>query len=136
MDEKIVFRAEIEFRGTIAEFRKLQASLEKLPITGRVAEWLPGHDEAGCWPLHVGKILPIKELEEVLAGKPRVRIRPFPGGLRVPHFHIKDEVVLVERKEFKKILGEAARELAGRLAEKAGYAETIGAIRNLVPGAK
>ena len=77
-----------------------------------------------------------KVLKKLIINKPRIRIEPIPGGLRVPHFHINDKVVLVDRIEFKEVIGEVAKELTGRPAEKAEYTETVGAICNLVPGAK
>jgi hypothetical protein len=111
------------------------ASLRELPIIIRVREWPPGHTNAGCWPINI-KDLRIREFDKFIKGKPRIRIAPFPGGLRVPHFHIGDEVVFVTQEEFKEVVGQVAKELAEQLAVKANYIDTVGAIRNLVPDAK
>jgi hypothetical protein len=111
------------------------ASLRELPIIVRVREWPVGHTNAGCWPVPI-KDLNIRTLDKYIKGKARIRIKPFPGGLRVPHFHIDDDVVFVTHEEFKEAVGEIAKELAGNLALKAEYIDTVGAIRGLVPGSK
>lgn len=131
-----MYRAEIEFVArSIDEFEKIVASLVELPITVRVREWPIGHTIAGCWPIPIDHLrLPI--FEKIVKNKPKIVIRPLPGGIRIPHLHVMDKVVLVDRKEFKQVIGEVAKELAGKLSEKAEYIETVGAIRNLVPGAK
>lgn len=134
MDDKIMFRAEIEFAGPIAEFEKVAAALAELPVRVRPPEWPPGHTTAGCWPIPPEKLLSKKVLERVTEGMPRIVIRPIPGGIRDPHLHIGDEAVLVDRLRFKEVVGQVAMELAGRLAQRAEYAETVGAIRNLMPG--
>ena len=132
MDDKIIFRTEIEFAGPIAEFEKVAAALAELPVRVR-AEWPPGHT-AGCWPIPPEKLLSKKVLERVTEGMPRIVIRPIPGGIRDPHLHIGDEAVLVDRLRFKEVVGQVAMELAGRLAQRAEYAETVGASLNLMPG--
>lgn len=135
MDEKITFRTEIEFKGSIPEFEKVVASLAELPIRVRV-EWPPDHT-AGCWPIGPEEILSPRVLGKVTEGMARIKIvRGIKGGIRDPHLHIKDEVVLLDRTRFKEFVGQVAMELGGRLAERAEYVETVGAIRNLVPGAK
>ena len=133
MDDKIIFRTEIEFAGPIAEFEKVAAALAELPVRVR-AEWPPGHT-AGCWPIGPEELLSKKVLERVTEGMARIKIiKGIAGGIRDPHLHIGDEAVLVDRLRFKEVVGQVAMELAGRLAQRAEYAETVGAIRNLMPG--
>ncbi len=135
MGDKITFKTEIEFKGSIAEFEKVAAALVELPIRIRV-EWPPGHT-AGCWPIGPEELLSKKVLEKVTEGMPRIKIiKGIPGGIRDPHLHIENEVALLDRARFKEVVGQVAMELAGRLAERAEYVETVGAIRNLVPGAR
>ena len=133
MDKTITFRTEIEFKGSIAEFEKVAAALVELPIRVRV-EWPICHT-AGCWDIAPEELLSKKVLERVTEGMARFKIiRGIPGGIRDPHLHIRDEVVLLDRARFKEVVGQVAMELAGRLAERAEYTETVGAIRNLMPG--
>lgn len=137
MNEKITFRTEIEFKGSIEEFEKVAAALVELPIRIRV-EWPPGHT-AGCWPIAPEELLSKKVLDRVTEAMPRIKaeiIRGIRGGIRDPHLHIKNEVMILNRVRFKEVVGQVAMELAGRLAERADYTETVGAIRNLVPGVK
>ena len=131
MDDKITLRTEIEFRGSVAEFEKVAATLAELPIGIRV-EWPPDHT-AGCWPIGPEEILSQKILGKLTDNMPRVKIvRGIKGGIRDPHLHVKDELVLLDRARFKEAVGQVAMELGGRLAERLEYVETVGAIRNMV----
>ena len=136
MNKAITFRTEIEYRGSAEEFGKVAAALVELPIRIRI-EWPPGH-LAGCWPIPIGEILSDRILENIIEDMPRINakiIQGIPGGIRDPHLHLRDEVVLLDKNKFKELAGQVAQELTERLADKAGYTETVGAIRNLVPGA-
>ena len=87
MDEKITFRTEIEFKGSLSEFEKVATSLAEQPIRIRV-EWPPDHT-AGCWPIGPEQLLDKKVLEKVTEGMPRIKIiKGIPGGIRDPHLHI------------------------------------------------
>lgn len=132
MNEKITFRTEVEFIGSTAEFEKVAAALIELPIRIRV-EWAPCHT-AGCWPVPPFRLLSKKAIERVTEGMPRIIIKDIAGGIRDPHLHIGEEAVLLDRAKFKELVGQVAMELGGRLAERAEYTETVGAIRNLMPG--
>ena len=135
MDDNITFRTEIEFKGPIAEFEKVAVALAELPIRIRV-EWPPDHT-AGCWPIGPEEIINPKILGKVTEGMRRIKIvRGIKGGIRDPHLHLKDEVVLLDRTRFKEVVGHVAMELGGRLAERSEYVETVGAIRHLVPPAR
>lgn len=134
-NKKITFRTEIEFKGSIEEFEKVAAALVKLPISIRV-EWPPEH-RAGCWPIAPERILTKEMLNKVIEDMPRLKIiRPFPGGIRHPHLHVKNEVILIDKARFKEVVGQIAMELAGKVAERAEYTEVVGAIRNLAAGTK
>ena len=48
------------------------------------------------------------------------------GGIRTPHLHLGDEVVLVDRNHFKSLLGQVAREVfEQRAASRQDYEEII-----------
>jgi hypothetical protein len=136
MNKTITFKTEIEFRGSAEEFGKVAAALVELPIRIRV-EWPPGH-LAGCWPVLINEVINDSILDKITEGMPRISAKinqGIPGGIRDPHLHLRDEVVLLDKNRFKQLAGQVAQELTERLADKAGYTETVGAIRNLVPGA-
>jgi hypothetical protein len=136
MKETITFRTEIEFQGSIQEFGKVVAVLKESPLLIR-AEWPPEHT-AGCWPTPLAEIVSGRVLDNAIEGMPRISadiIQGIRGGIREPHLHVGDEVVLLDRARFKEVVRQAATELAGGLAEKADYSEVVGAIRNLAPTA-
>lgn len=133
-DQRITFRTEIEFKGSTEEFEKVATALARLPIRLRV-EWPPDHT-AGCWPIGPEQIISKQVLDKVIEGMPQLKIiRDIRGGIRNPHLHVKDQVVLLDRARFKEVVGQVAMELAGRIAERAEYTEAVGAIRNLAPRA-
>jgi hypothetical protein len=132
MPDEITFRTEIEFVGSADEFGKVVASLKGLPIRLR-SEWPPDH-LAGCWPLPPFEIIGDDILEKIIKGKPRLGpgiINGIRGGIRDPHLHVGDEVVMIDRKAFKEVVGRVAMELAGKLSEKGEYVETLNAVRTL-----
>lgn len=131
--KEITFRTEIEFKGSIAEFQQLSTDLVKLPVRLR-AEWPPTHT-AGCWPVAPERIIDGGLLEKITSDQPRVKIlKDIYGGIRNPHFHIKDEIVLLARDRFQELVKNVAGELAVQIAAKADYAETLGAIQDLAKG--
>lgn len=130
-DREITFRTEIAFKGSIAEFQKVAAVLKDQPIDMRV-EWPPDHT-MGCWPIEPQKLIGGEILEKVVKGMPRFKlVKSIDGGIRDPHLHIGDEIVLLGREQFKDLVEQVAMRLAGDLAAVADHAETVGAIRNLV----
>jgi ABC-type siderophore export system fused ATPase/permease subunit len=52
---------------------------------------------------------------------PRLRINEgIRGGIRNPHFHVADEIVLLDDGRFKELVGQVAKELAKDLLEEEG----------------
>lgn len=131
-DREIVFGTEIKFKGKIGEFEKVAVALGELPIRIRV-ECPKGHN-AGCWPIPPMKLVDPERIERIIEGQPRIVIKGIEGGIRDPHFHVEDEIVLLDRKRFQELVKGVAGKLAEKFAEKANYAETLGAIRNLAKG--
>jgi hypothetical protein len=131
MEKEITFRTEIEFKGSLKQFEQVAATLVKLPIRIRV-EWPPEHN-AGCWPVPIENILSKQILDAIVEGiEPLKVIKPFPGGIRDPHLHVGGKIVLINRDKFREVVGKAAMEIAGKIAEMSEYPQAIGAIRNLV----
>lgn len=100
----------------------------------RIGEiWPEPHPTMGCWPIRPLELLGAEMVETVTKNMPRFKlVKGIEGGIRDPHLHIRDEVVLLGREQFRKLVGQVAMRLAGDLAAVADHAETVGAIRNLV----
>lgn len=131
MKKEITFRTEIEFKGSAEEFAEMAEVLVKLPVRLRV-EWPPGHI-AGCWPVAIEKLLSRQALNKIAEGMPKIKIvKGINGGMRDPHLHLGDEIALLSREKFKELVGKAAMEIAGLLADKAEYVQAIGTIRSMV----
>lgn len=61
-------------------------------------------------------------------------IKEIPGGIRTPHFHVRDQLVLLDRSQFVKFVADMAQELGKRRAEQIGdYIEVMDAVGRLAP---
>ncbi len=133
MDNNLTFRTEIEFKGTFEEFEKVAAVLTDLPIRIRVE--FPPDKTAGCWIVSPMEILPIKFINKITENMPRIKVlKGLCGGIRDPHLHFKDEIVMIDRGRFVELVGSVAHEMAGKLAARGEYTEVLNAIRGLGPG--
>ena len=122
MEDVFEWKAEIKFKGTAADFVRLAESIAELPIGIHIPEWArrPRH-LAGCMPVPVDVLLGEENLKKIIEGMPRVRInyiRDIYGGIRTPHLHLKDDVVLLDRARFKTVVAQVAHELASRRVER------------------
>jgi hypothetical protein len=135
--EPIEFEAKISFKGSPADFEKVAASLQKLKATAKVnieldqtrglmIETVPLPESAikEITFETVIKHVPFpgypppewfgKDLFERL-GKdmPRLKInKDIWGGMRNPHFHIGNEIVLLDQGRFKQFIGEVAAKIS------------------------
>ena len=94
------------------------------------------HHFAGCMPIPIDTFLDEDRLGKIAEDMPRIKIeyiRDIRGGMRTPHFHWGEEIVILDRARLKAIVGQVARELAGRRAEEvAGYIHVMQPVGNLV----
>jgi hypothetical protein len=121
MKDTFVWKAEIKFSGTAEEFNKLTTALEKLPAEFEIPEWhfRPCHF-AGCMAVPVELLLEEAQLKELAKGMRQMKIKflkDIEGGIRTAHFHLGDQVVLLDRARFKEYVAIVAKELGGRRAE-------------------
>lgn len=146
--KRIQFQATIEFEGSIEEYRRLMGDLESMADYGlKIGTWpTPEHPtetmKIGTYKLPEGPypgIFPFARLFtiEYLMGQtvdmPRLTlIKDIWGGIRNPHLHLGDEIVLLDRDTFKDIVQETAARLTEGLAENAEYNEVADAITHLV----
>ena len=122
MSEHIIWQAEVKFKGTPAEFSKLAAVLEDLPVEVIIPEWQDRpHHLAGCMPLPLSKLISEDILKRIIKEAPAIDIRfirDIYGGIRVPHVHLdENRIALLNREQFKQVAGEVARNLAMMRAE-------------------
>jgi hypothetical protein len=111
----------VRLRGSHEELKKAVAVFDRYSQI-EVLPWRPD----GGWPLPLAQIVGEKLLEKYLKRGKRVeRLDPFPGGEVVPHFHFRDDVIVLERSEFKKLVGEVATKLATDLVDKVDYNKTV-----------
>jgi hypothetical protein len=122
MNDQFEWKAEITFKGTAEEFNEMSASLGEVLKAKYVAVSIPGVK----WPDTSGGRFPFPrpfpdEFSErmnrakITDGMPEVSIKYLKdicGGIRTPHYHVGDKVVLLDRARFKVLVGELARELA------------------------
>jgi hypothetical protein len=117
--DKFTWRGTIEFSGTAEEFNRLSAVLKRHQIGVTISELDKRRTtrELGGAPSAINKLLLEQFLQELVAGQPRLSLKfnwDFPGGMRTPHLHLADGVVLLDRERFKAYVGA----LAGALAEQ------------------
>jgi len=135
MDDKLTFRTEIEFKGTFAEFEKVAAVLVELPI--RIRCEFPPDKTAGCWPIAPMELLSKRFIDKITDKMPRLKVlKGLCGGIRDPHLHFVEDIVMIDRVRFKELVGNVAHEMAGNLAARGEYTEVLNAIRGLGPGIK
>lgn len=61
----------------------------------------------------ITKLLTKEMLNKLVKGMPKVRIiKDINGGMRNPHLHVGNEVVLLDRAKFKELVGQVAAEMA------------------------
>jgi len=110
------------------------AVLKEWPLVLR-AEWPPDH-LAGCWPKPISEIVDARVLAKATEGMPMISadiIQGIRGGIREPHLHVGDEVVLLDRARFKEVVRAATTTLADEFVEVADYVQTVDAVRSFVP---
>lgn len=69
----------------------------------------------------VTKLLSRELLDKIAKDMPRFKIiKNIDGGIRNPHLHVENEVVLLDKARFKEVVGQVAMELAKDLLKKRG----------------
>jgi hypothetical protein len=143
MENEIDFKISIAFKGSKEEFEKVAEDIAKLQLNKSVAiETVPLPEKQpiefdgisiGTWPSPevvirkpkppkplpgiqpIARLLNSKTQNKIIQGLPRVRIDGINGGIRNPHLHVKDEIVLLDKERFKEFVGNVARELSNRM---------------------
>ncbi len=137
MEKRFKWKGELSFEGTAKDFAKLAAVLDSHPVQVAIPEWRlikKGH-LAGCNRIAVDALLRAKIVKEIITDQPRFKatfIKDIRGGIRSPHIHLGDEIVLLNRDRFKMMAGEVASKLASARADKySDYISVIGSVNAL-----
>ena len=120
----ITWKAKVEFVGEIGQFVKLAEALSAAQAVidiGTVV--IPDINRGYVAP----RFIDTAHFREVLNQESVQRIPSLiNGGIRTPHFHIGKEIALVDRDQFKTILGEVARDVfEHRALQKEDYMDVI-----------
>lgn len=141
MSNTFTWKGEITFTGTAQEFARLGTALDQLAaaVEVKVADGLlwpprprpwPGFPPPPWW-----KKFPQDRLNKLIEGSPRYQvkfIKDFPGGIRDPHLHLENEVVFLNREQFKVLVGEVAAALAVERADlMADYIDVMAPVNAL-----
>ncbi len=119
MSATLKWKAEVTFEGTMEQFQAFKAAIEKQPVGISVSELGGGVIKPRPRPGYISPAIfaaieKDPQFQKLIEGQPRmqfVSIKDIRGGIRNPHLHLGDEVILVDKERFKAILGEAARNI-------------------------
>jgi len=127
----ITWKAEVEFTGNPEDFKKFNEALAAARATTVIGN-TPELD-----PSRVGYLAPSFIKTAQVAGllnesKVQKITGLINGGIRNPHFHVGNEIFLVERDHFKTILGEIARNVfENRALQKEDYLDAIAPLMDI-----
>jgi hypothetical protein len=137
MDAKFHWQANITFHGTAEQFNELAELLEKYQIDVEVPEFIEVVGAAGGMRVPVELLFPQEQLKALVKEMPAIDIRfirDIRGGIRTPHLHLEDRVILLDKERFVQFAGEAAQRLAEmRASHIEDYAEVMGPISKITP---
>lgn len=112
---RLQWKGEVTFEGTIEEFHVFKAAIEGQPVRISVSEVAGGikfKPRPGYISPPLISALEASRLEKITQGAIRMQfatIKDIAGGIRNPHLHLGDEVVLIDKTRFKTVIGEVAR---------------------------
>jgi len=109
--KKLVWKGEVTFEGTPAQFKTFADALAAQPISIGGAEVarlgpLSGHIKPADFG-QTGQQAIVERMQSEAVRLPMPGI--FSGHIRSPHFHVGEEALLVSKEQFKTFLGEVAR---------------------------
>ncbi len=135
MEKQLNFhwKAEVEFQGNAEEFARIAELFAETEVKFKI--WPRPFPFPGGWPVDWRVLLSEARVKELLEGTEAVSIRfikDIAGGIRDPHLHIGEQVVLMDRARFKDVIAEVSRELAaGRVERMMDYTDVMAGINPL-----
>ena len=137
MDEKFQWQAKITFHGAAEQFNELSVLLEKYRVDVEIPELIEIGGAAGGMRVPVDMLISPDRLKALIKEMPAIDIRfirDIRGGIRTPHLHLEDRVILLDKERFVQFAGEAAQRLAEmRASHIEDYAEVMGPISKITP---
>lgn len=137
MTERFTWKGEVVFKGSVDEFNQFAELLDLQPVRVGIAEWakIKGPHLAGCNRVPIDKLLERAKLDKIIANQPRIKLRfikDIRGGIRSPHMHLADEIVLLNRNRFKTLVGEVATVLSETRVDRFDdYINVMGSVNML-----
>ena len=121
----ITWKAKVEFVGEIKEFAKFTEALSAAQAKIEIEDRIKFDDSQAGYV--APRFIDTAHVREILSEATVQRIPSLiNGGIRTPHFHIGKEIALVDRDQFKTILGEVARDVFEyRALQKEDYMDVI-----------
>jgi hypothetical protein len=111
----VAWKGTVEFEGTPEEFEKFSGALFKAGVHISIdkesifAEMVKrGYLAPVRWDA-AGVVKQLNDTNSLRMAGPA--IGDIAGGIRTPHLHLGDDIVLVDRNQFKTMLGQVAREV-------------------------
>lgn len=110
--KNLVWKGEVTFEGTPAQFKTFAEALAAQPISIGPGELLtPGRRAGYITPAGFGKVAQEALVQKMESEAARMQMPAiFSGYIRSPHFHVGDQALLVSKEQFKAFLGEVARQ--------------------------
>jgi hypothetical protein len=128
--KSVAWKGQVEFEGSPEDFEKFAVALNQSGVHVSVdkesifADLIKrGYVAPVRWDMiNVAKQL--NESNSLLMRKPA--IGDIAGGIRTPHLHVGDDIVLVDREHFKSLLGQVARDIfEQRVTNKQDFDEIV-----------
>lgn len=97
---------------TATEVEGLRIGTWPTPERGLILETIqfPRKPFPGIWP--ITKLFSKELLDKITQGMLRIKINDIHGGIRNPHLHVRNEVVLLDRARWKEFVGQVAMKLS------------------------
>jgi hypothetical protein len=119
MSDAFEWKVEIAFKGTVTDFAKVNEVIQGQVKAGLLEihypDWYKPRPFPGIPPIDIRKLLGEDMIKEITADAQRISrasIRDIYGGIRDPHLHLGDEVVLLNKEKFRVFAMQVASQLA------------------------
>lgn len=136
MEGPIVFETTLRLKGDLGEIEELTHKVfGEMAAEMEYVDFIYPRPFPGGWPILIQELFDRRKLASLVEGMPHLKIiEGIDGGMRNPHLHMDDQIVLLDRGRFREVVGHVAMALATKFAEEAEYPEVVGAMHNFVPG--
>ncbi|MCP4216557.1 MAG: hypothetical protein GY765_18040 [bacterium] len=120
----IMFESGIAFNGDIKDFEVWIKKFDTGQL--KVVKGIAGGRRV------FDKIVNSPQIEKFTEGMKRIKLERIDGGMRNPHIHIGNEVVLFQQEKFKELVSYVAADLSVNVFEAKGFEGTVEVLENLL----